>query len=119
MTNCNYISYNLYVTTIATLIGVEMQILRIGVREAKIQLSKLLEDVKNGREIIITNHGKPVGKIISIHQNSLTLTERIVQLERDGKIETRGKKKEKGRLPTPLPLPDEIAQRYLQEDRGE
>lgn len=95
-----------------------MQILRIGVREAKIQLSKLLEDVKNGREIIITNHGKPVGKIISIHQNSLTLTERVAQLERDGQIEARGKKG-KGRLPAPLPLPGEIAQRYLQEDRGE
>lgn len=105
-------------TIIATLIGVEMQILRIGVREAKIQLSKLLDDVQKGREIIITNHGKPVGKIISIHQNSLTLTERVAQLEREGLIEPRAKKEE-SLLPAPLPLPDEIAQRYLQEDRGE
>ncbi|UCC40770.1 MAG: type II toxin-antitoxin system Phd/YefM family antitoxin [Candidatus Aminicenantes bacterium] len=93
-----------------------MQPIRIGVREAKIYLSKLLEDVQKGKEIIITNHGKPVGKIIPVPQDSLSLGERIEKLERQGWIEPR-KAKEESRLPSPLPLPDEISQRYLQEDR--
>ncbi len=89
---------------------------RIGVREAKINLSKLLEDVQKGREIVITNHGKPVGKIIPVPQDSLSLAERIDNLERQGWIEPRKTKKER-LLPPPLPLPDEAAQRFLQEDR--
>jgi len=93
-----------------------MQPIRIGVREAKIHLSKLLEDVQNGREIIITNHGKPVGKIIPVPQESLSLSDRIEKLERQGWIEPR-KAKEERHLPSPLPLPDEIAQKYLKEDR--
>jgi prevent-host-death family protein len=93
-----------------------MQQIRIGVREAKIHLSRLLVDVQNGKEIIITNHGKPVGKIIPIPQESLTFGERIERLERQGWISPRDTKEE-GRLPSPLPIPDEIAQRYLQIDR--
>jgi prevent-host-death family protein len=93
-----------------------MQPIRIGVREAKIHLSQLLEDVQKGREIIITNHGKPVGKIIPVPQESLSLADRIEKLERQGWIEPLRAKEER-RLPSPLPLPDEIAQRYLKEDR--
>jgi len=93
-----------------------MQPIRIGVREAKIHLSRLLEDVQKGKEIIITNHGKPVGKIIPVPQESLSLEERIERLERQGLIVPRTAKEESP-LPSPLPLPDEMAQRYLQEDR--
>lgn len=93
-----------------------MQQIRIGVREAKIHLSRLLEDVQKGKEIIITNHGKPVGKIIPVPQESLSLGERIERLKRQGLIAPRTAKEESP-LPSPLPLPDEMAQRYLQEDR--
>lgn len=93
-----------------------MQQIRIGVREAKIHLSRLLEDVQKGKEIIITNHGKPVGKIIPVPQESLSLGERIERLKRQGLIAPRTAKEESP-LPAPLPLPDEMAQRYLQEDR--
>jgi len=71
-----------------------MQQIRIGVREAKIHLSRLLEDVQKGKEIIITNHGKPVGKIIPVPQGSLTLGERIERLERQGLIAPRTAKEE-------------------------
>jgi prevent-host-death family protein len=93
-----------------------MQQIKIGVREAKIHLSRLLEDVQNGKEIIITNHGKPVGKIIPVPQESLSLEERIERLERRGWIGPK-RTKEETSLPSPLPLPDELAQKYLQEDR--
>ena len=93
-----------------------MQSIRIGIREAKINLSKLLKNVQNGQEIIITDRGRPVGKIIPVSQDSLSLAERINHLERQGWIEPRRLKKQ-GPLPPPLPLPDDVALKYLQEDR--
>jgi len=94
-----------------------MQPISIGIREAKINLSKLLKNVQKGEEIIITDRGKPVGKIVPVTQDSLSLAERIKRLERQGWIEPQ-KKETQGPLPHPLPLPDEIAQKYLQEDRN-
>lgn len=94
-----------------------MQPISIGIREAKINLSKLLKNVQKGGEIIITDRGQPVGKIVPVTQNSLSLVERIHGLERQGWIEPRKTKKE-SHLPPPLPLPDELAQKYLQEDRN-
>lgn len=93
-----------------------MHPIRVGVREAKIHLSKLLDEVQNGREVIVTNHGRPIGKIIPLPKDSLSLAERIAKMERQGTIESRDAK-EQGWLPAPLPLPDEIAQKFLQEDR--
>jgi len=36
---------------------------RAGVREARQNLSALLEEVKKGREILITDRGKPVARL--------------------------------------------------------
>ena len=42
-----------------------MQFMRTaGVREARQNLSALLDEVKKGREIIITEHGRPVAKLV-------------------------------------------------------
>ena len=35
-----------------------------GVREARQNLSALLDDVKKGREIVITERGRPVAKLV-------------------------------------------------------
>ena len=35
-----------------------------GVREARQNLSALLDQVKKGREIVITEHGRPVAKLV-------------------------------------------------------
>jgi prevent-host-death family protein len=35
-----------------------------GVREARQNLSALLDEVKAGREIVITEHGRPVAKLV-------------------------------------------------------
>jgi len=40
--------------------------LRVNIHEAKTHLSKLLERVMNGEEIIISKAGKPIAKLISI-----------------------------------------------------
>ncbi len=37
---------------------------RAGVREARQNLSALLEEVKKGREIVITERGRPVAKLV-------------------------------------------------------
>ncbi len=94
-----------------------MQSISVGIREAKINLSKLLKNVLMGREIIITDRGKPVGKIVPMPSDSLPLADRINELERQGWIEPQKKKKVKKLLP-PIPLPKELAQKFLQEDRN-
>lgn len=94
-----------------------MQPISIGIREAKINLSKLLKNVQKGEEIIITDRGNPVGKIVPVTQDSLSLAERINKLERQGWIDPQ-KTEKQSPLPPPLPLSDEIARKYLQEDRN-
>lgn len=41
--------------------------LTITLQEAKIQLSRLIEKVAAGEEIIITKTGKPVAKLVPLH----------------------------------------------------
>jgi len=93
-----------------------MQIISVGVREAKTNLSKLLKSVQQGKEVVITDRGKPVGKIVPVSNRSLPLSERIKDLERSGWIESPSTM-ERRHLPAALPIPHEIAQKFLQEDR--
>jgi prevent-host-death family protein len=37
---------------------------KAGVREARQNLSALLDEVKKGREVVITEHGRPVAKLV-------------------------------------------------------
>jgi len=37
-----------------------------GIREARQNLSALLDEVKKGREIVITEHGRPVAKLVPV-----------------------------------------------------
>jgi prevent-host-death family protein len=37
-----------------------------GVREARQNLSALLDEVKKGREVLITEHGRPVAKLVPV-----------------------------------------------------
>jgi len=97
--------------------GGNMQPIRVGIREAKIHLSKLLKTVQKGGEIIITDRGKPVGKLGPVSQDSLLLKERVGELERQGWIEYQ--KSEKFSFShLPLPLPEGVAQKYLEEHRN-
>lgn len=38
---------------------------KAGIREARQNLSALIEDVKKGREIVITDRGRPVARLVS------------------------------------------------------
>lgn len=93
-----------------------MRMINVGVREAKINLSKLLKRVLQGQEVIITDRGKPVGKIVPVPQEHLSLAQRIKRMEEQGLL----RPVPKGRvirLPPPLPAREGAAQEFLQEDR--
>ena len=61
----------------------------VGVRELKTRLSEYLRQVKSGRTIVITEHGKVVGRLIPA---SLSLEARIDALRRAGLISWSGKR---------------------------
>ncbi|MEW6621804.1 MAG: type II toxin-antitoxin system prevent-host-death family antitoxin [Bacillota bacterium] len=94
-----------------------MEKISVGVREAKINLSKLIKDVQNGREIILTDRGNPVACLSQVKKENLSLTQRIAEFEKTGLIEPQKKKIRK--LPPPLPLAEQKAQTILQEHRDE
>lgn len=87
-----------------------------GVRETKAQLSRLLRDVQRGHEWIITDHGKPVARLVPPAGPGLPLAERVKRLEEMGIIEPPGG--DARDLPPPLPVPRGLAQTWLQEDRN-
>ncbi|MGH8363128.1 MAG: type II toxin-antitoxin system Phd/YefM family antitoxin [Gammaproteobacteria bacterium] len=88
----------------------------IGVRDAKAQLSRLLKDVQQGVEWIITDHGTPVARIAPIPGTEHALPDRLDALERRGWIAAAHRNVRK--LPAPLPVKNNPAQRWLDEDRN-
>lgn len=93
-----------------------MQTASVGIRDAKMHLSKYIKMVQQGAEVIITDRGRPVGKIIPIQIRELPLGERIKRLEDQGLIDPNSGKG-LNKIPPPIPVPNGIAQRILQEDR--
>src|SRR5436853_7272364 len=86
-----------------------------GVREAKAHLSRLLRDVQQGREWIITERGTPIAKLVPIEKARLSLEARIRRLEDEGVIEPASR--EVRRRPPPLPIKDGLAQKWRQQHR--
>lgn len=43
---------------------------KAGIREARQNLSALIEEVKKGREIVITDRGKPVARLAPLEKRS-------------------------------------------------
>lgn len=93
-----------------------MQSASVGIRDAKMHLSKYIKMVQQGAEVIITDRGRPVGKIIPIQTRELPLRERLKRLEDQGLIDP-DIRKDLVKIPPPIPVPDGIAQQMLQEDR--
>jgi prevent-host-death family protein len=87
----------------------------VGIREAKINLSRILRRVRHGAEIVITDRGKPVGRIVPIRGGAVDLDALVGDLEARGVL---AEKRGTGRLHPPLPLRGGLAQKLLQEDRG-
>jgi prevent-host-death family protein len=69
--------------------GADMEQTKVGIRELKENLSKYMAKVKSGQSIVITDHGKPVGRIIPEGQS---LEERVEALVQAGVIAWDGRK---------------------------
>lgn len=87
----------------------------VGIREAKANLSRLLRQVQDGVEVIVTDHGRAVAKLVPIPAGRETLAERVGDLELRGVIEKRTAAVKSP--PSPVEAPPGIAQRLLREDR--
>ena len=90
--------------------------IKVGIREAKAGLSKLLKEVRRGAEVIITVRGIPVGRIVPARGSDIPLEERLKELQGRGLIDPPGPAGA-GEEFLPLPIPGELARRMLQEDR--
>jgi prevent-host-death family protein len=88
----------------------------VGIREARLNLSKLVKLVQGGAQIVITDRGRAVGKLVPIDAGESRLEERISQLRRQGCI---APKPPLSRIPTPLKYGGDAAQRLLREDRNQ
>lgn len=61
----------------------------VGIRELKSRLSAYLRQVKNGATLVITEHGKPVGRIVPIRSS---VEERAGDLAEAGLITWSGRR---------------------------
>ncbi|HJS49844.1 MAG TPA: type II toxin-antitoxin system prevent-host-death family antitoxin [Gaiellaceae bacterium] len=68
------------------------------ISETKAKLSALLDRVKEGEEVTITDRGKPVARIVPIPATEVDWDERLERLERQGVIRRPRKKLEPGWL---------------------
>jgi prevent-host-death family protein len=85
-------------------------------RKAKENLSRLVSQVKEGAEIILTERGKPVARLAPLNDETMSLAARLTKLEKAGALEPA--KRGNAEMPVPLPCCGEKAQEYLQEDRS-
>src|SRR5437867_3954977 len=72
----------------------KMKAKTIGIRELKGRLSAYLQEVKSGRTILITEHGRPIGQITPITKS---VEERLHDLATKGNYTWSGKKLKAGR----------------------
>jgi len=87
----------------------------VGIREAKINFSRILRRVRHGAEVVITDRGKPVGRIVPVRESAVDLDALVDDLEARGILE---EQRGEVRLHPPLPLRGGLAQKLLQADRG-
>jgi prevent-host-death family protein len=62
---------------------------RIGIRELKAKLSECVREVRNGGTIVITEHGRPVARMIA---DASSLAERLEALSLTGGIMWSGRR---------------------------
>jgi prevent-host-death family protein len=89
----------------------------VGVREAKGNLSRLLRQVRQGVQVVITDRGEPVGRIVPVEREELSVEERLKDLERRGILRARARRTP-FKVPRPVQMPKKVdLQAMLQEDR--
>ncbi len=73
---------------------------RIGLREANLHFSMYVKMVKGGKEVMLTERGKPIAIIKPIHQKEGEEEHKIKSLEDQGVL----KRTKKGKFPLHKPI---------------
>jgi prevent-host-death family protein len=91
-----------------------MERVEVGIRELRLNLSKYVARVRDGAEVIVTDHGKPVVRLSPIDEQEA----HIARLMREGLIKPAKRPKSKT-LPPPVPLIGEgpLVSELVVEDR--
>ncbi|MBI5143371.1 MAG: type II toxin-antitoxin system prevent-host-death family antitoxin [Nitrospirae bacterium] len=93
---------------------------RVGVREAKTNLGRLLSDVRRGATVTITDHGRDVARLVPVEEKPAkrSLDERLRDMVEAGLLEASDGKETFASMPLPIDTGlGDIAQRMLREDR--
>ncbi len=61
----------------------------VGIRELKAHLSRYLKEVREGRSVLVTDHGQPIGRIVPAAES---LESRLKSMSQAGVITWSGKK---------------------------
>ena len=89
-----------------------MALKHVGIRELKSTLSECVREVKSGETIVVTEHGRPVARIIP--DSNVSLEERMHALVKSGVISWSGRRfvpgKPVGRLKGKRRLSDIISE---------
>lgn len=72
-----------------------------GVAQLKAKLSEYLARVRAGGDVLVTEHGRPVARIVPVSSDR----EELVELERDGLVRSGAMKLPSGFLDAPRPKP--------------
>jgi len=83
----------------------------VGIRELRAGLSRYVARVKDGEEIVVTEHGKPVAKLVPLNGER-----KIDRLIREGVV--RPARRPKDPLPEPLDIPGVSLSEIVIEQRG-
>jgi prevent-host-death family protein len=76
-----------------------MDRVEVGIRELRLNLSKYVARVRDGAEVIVTDHGRPVVRLSPIDEQEA----HIARLMREGLIKP-AKRPKSRTLPPPVPL---------------
>lgn len=75
---------------------------QVGVRELKTNLSRFVSEVRQGVEVVVTDHGHPVARLVPIQGQAGM--ERLAELIERGEVTPRRRRSPR-RTPRPVKLP--------------
>ena len=84
----------------------------VGIRELRDHLSSWLDEVTGGREITVTDRGKPVARIIPVNGRS-----RLDQLIADGLVSPATRSAEPARSRPPIPVKGSVSDLVIEQRR--
>lgn len=87
-----------------------------GIRDVKNNLSRILRNVRNGEEVLVTDHGKPIARIVREPAQRKSLRERLSSRVEEGTVGLPSKQYRPSRR-RPLPLRGKPLSEIVLEDR--